>query len=122
MDFPTYHLPNIPVITNVAVEIAKANYASKFAELLYKEIQTFDNELGEDFEVGVKLVSFGQTVVFAVHTIEYQNPSLIIFQGNNPEDSSPIKLIQHVTQINFLLTSLLRKEKEKPKQPIGFQG
>jgi hypothetical protein len=78
--------------------------------------------LGTDFEVGVKLVSFGQTVVFAVHKIEYQNPGLIMFQGINEEDSSPIKLIQHVTQINFLLTSLPRKEKETPKQPIGFHG
>ncbi|MHB8065043.1 MAG: DUF6173 family protein [Ruminiclostridium sp.] len=113
-------IPNTPITRNVAMDLAKANYASAFAQILLQKIQEFDTNLGEDFEVGVKLVSFGQAVIIAVHGIGFQDPSIIIFIGIG-EDGSPLELIQHVTQISFLLTALPRQKKEEPKQLIGFR-
>jgi hypothetical protein len=69
--------------------------------------------------VGVRLVSFGQSVVFHLEQIGYWNPSLISFKGFT-EDGEPVELIQHVSQISVLLTKLSRKDPTKPKKPIGF--
>lgn len=119
MFVPEIRVPDFKPITK---QIAEENYASKFAEKILDQIQQFDNDLGNDFEVGVRLVSFGQTVVFAVHSISYNDPSLIIFNGvTDGSSGSPIELIQHVSQISFLLTSLPRQNKEEPKRTIGFK-
>jgi hypothetical protein len=114
-------IPDMPMVRSVATKLAKANYASAFAQILLQKIQEFDTNLGEDFEVGVKLVSFGQTVIIAVHSIGYQDPSIIVFNGIG-EDGSPLELVQHVTQISFLLTALPRKKKDEPKNLIGFRN
>lgn len=76
-------------------------------------ITKFDKTLDSEYEVGVKLVSFGQTVTFHVTKLGYYNPSLIRFFGLL-EDGSPVELIQHVSQISFLLMALKRIN---PKEP-----
>jgi hypothetical protein len=69
----------------------------------------------------MRLVSFGQTITFSVTDIGYNNPSLIVFQGVT-EDGKRLELIQHVTQISFLLMAVKRKNPDEPKRKIGFSG
>lgn len=95
------------------------NLASEFHKRLVKWIQDFDKELDQQHEVGVRLVSFGQTVTFHLGNIGYWNPSLISFSGFT-EAGEPVELIQHVSQISILLLKIKRKDPEKPKRPIGF--
>lgn len=118
---PGFKIPqhNEPIIKNPFREIAESNYASEFAHVIVKQINEFDSQLGSDFLVGLKLVSFGQTVIFAVQSIGFHNPSLITFYGVS-EDGSPLELIQHVNQISFLITSIPRTDKSEPKRKIGF--
>lgn len=94
-------------------------YANIFYEQLVKEIRNFDNSLDEDHEVGVKLVTYGNTYQFYLTDLGYHNPYLIFFYGILP-DGSPIQLIQHVSQINFVLIKLKKLDPEKPKRKIGF--
>jgi len=82
-------------------------------------INEFNEKLNQSEEVGIRLVSFGQTVTFSVEDIGYWDPNLIRFYGRL-EDGSPVQLIQHVTQISFLLMAIKRKDPNKPKQKIGF--
>ena len=112
--FPRIEIPPNPLITNV-----QANLASEFYERLVKWVNDFDKSLDQEHEVGVRLVTFGQTVIFHLEDIGYWNPSLILFQGTT-EDGNPVELIQHVSQISILLTKLPRKDAETPKRPIGF--
>jgi hypothetical protein len=119
---PDFRLPDIrmPEIgPNPLVVSTEANYASEFHKRLVKWINDFDAALDQQHEVGVRLVSFGQTVVFHLDDIGYWNPSLICFKGVM-EDGSPVELIQHVTQISVLLMKLPRNDPSKPKQRIGF--
>lgn len=109
MDF-NIKLPTIPV---------NPNLASEFYERLVNMITEFDDELDNEHEVGIRLVSFGQNVTFHVTNLGYYNPSLIRFYGNL-EDGSPVELIQHVSQISFLLMSVKRLNPEEPKKRIGF--
>ncbi|MNP29353.1 hypothetical protein D3C76_1223730 [compost metagenome] len=82
-------------------------------------INDFDRTLDETKEVGVRLVSFGQTLSFHITDVSYDNPSLIMFSGNL-ENGDPVHLVQHVSQISFLLMAMQRREPEEPKRQIGF--
>jgi hypothetical protein len=82
-------------------------------------INDFHDSLEKEYEAGLTLANFGKTITFHVNNIGYLNPSLISFEGFK-EDGDPVKLIQHVTQINILLTKIKRKDPQKPKTPIGF--
>src|SRR5271167_685752 len=100
---PDFRMPEIP--PNPLVVAVQANYASEFYKRLMKWITDFDASLDQAHEVGVRLVSFGNSVVFSLQSIGYWNPSLVTFSGVT-EDGSPVELIQHVTQINALLMKL----------------
>ena len=115
-EFPEISLPRNPLVTSV-----EANYASEFHKRLVKWINDFNASLDNEHEVGVRLVSFGQTVVFHLEDIGYWNPSLITFSGKT-EEGKPVELIQHVSQISILLTRLPRENPSTPKRPIGFHS
>jgi hypothetical protein len=108
-----------PRIADLAFAAEKANFASEFYRRLVKWINDFDSTLDQEHEVGVRLVSFGQTVVFHLDDMSYWNPSLISFQGTT-EDGQPVELIQHVSQISILLMKLRRPDLSQPKKKIGF--
>jgi len=115
----TSFIDNIPSIKHISQRIAEDNYASKFATHLLEQINNFNNLLGDDFEVGLNLANFGHSIQFPVVAIGHIDPSLIIFYG--VIDESPCELIQHVSQLNFALTSCKRKDSTLPKNPIGFR-
>jgi hypothetical protein len=94
--------------------------ASQFHDRLIKMVREFDRDLRQDEEVGMRLVSFGQTVTFHVEEIGYHDPSLITFHGTMP-DGQKVSLVQHVSQISFLLMAMKRRNPEEPKRPFGFQ-
>lgn len=95
------------------------NLADEFYRRLVKWINDFDAELDENHEVGVRLVSFGETIVFHVQDLGYWNPSLICFYGVT-DAGNEVQLIQHVSQISILLMKLPRLDPAKPKRKIGF--
>lgn len=95
------------------------NLASEFHHRLGKWINDFDESLDNDHEVGVRLISFGQSVVFHLSDISYWNPSLLCFIGVT-SDGQPVELIQHVSQISILLMKLERLNPKQPKKKIGF--
>jgi len=95
------------------------NLASEFHKRLINWINDFHQSLDDEFEVGVRLVNFGQTVTFHIEDIGYWNPSLISFTGKT-EAGEPVELIQHVTQISILLMKMKRIDPQQPKKPIGF--
>ena len=99
------------LITAVEEELA-----SEFHKRLVDHINEFDEQLDQEHEVGMRLVSFGQSIQFAVRDIGYYNPKLICFYGEL-DNGSKVQLIQHVNQISFLLL-LFESKPLLPKQPI----
>ncbi|URZ06783.1 DUF6173 family protein [Clostridium felsineum] len=95
-------------------------FANIFYEQLMTEIKNFDKKLDDSNSVGMKLVTFGDTIRFNILDVGYKNPYLIYFYGEL-EDGSPIQLIQNVNQISFVLIAMARKNPEVPKQAIGFK-
>jgi hypothetical protein len=112
-------IPKIEFPVNPLVVAAKDNLASEFYKRLVEMIKDFDATLDQEHEVGVRLVTFGQTVVFHLTDMGYYNPSLLSFYGTM-DDGSPVHLIQHVTQLSVLLMKVARKDSSKPKRSLGF--
>lgn len=96
------------------------NLASEFYKRLVEWINDFDKDLDSKYEVGVRLVNFGQTFTFHLSNLGYYNPSLISFSGVT-DSGEHVKLIQHVSQISILLMKMKRKNPDEPKSPIGFK-
>lgn len=103
-----------------AVRIEENNYASEFYRKIIEMINDFEASLYHDEEVGVRLVSFGQTVQFHIEDLSYYNPSLIAFIGRLP-NGSKVELIQNVAQISFLLMALPKLNEDTPARRIGFK-
>lgn len=102
----------------IAAGLRDYKLADNQYEILMKEIKDFESELDENEEVALQLASFGQSVLMQVTEIGYHNPSLIFFYGYVNNQWS--QLIQHVSQLNFLLTTIPKADPSKPPRRIGF--
>ena len=100
MDFPTQHM-----------------FSDTQFEIIKKYIQEFESTLDKEHTVGVMLTNFGQSVLMQVEEITYEKSVILVFKGIVNGNKST--LIQHINQLNFLLTAI-PIEKETKKRPIGF--
>lgn len=92
--------------------------ASEFYARLVEVIVDFEIKLNNDEEVGVRLGSFGETIITQIDDLGYCNPSLIYFYGRDNNDRE-VQLVQHVSQLNVLLIKVPRVSKERER--IGFK-
>ena len=113
---PQIKMPTIdpPVIDTPIQHI----FVDEQFEIIKKYIQEYESQLDTEHEVGIKLTNFGQSIVMQVTEISYEEPVLMVFKGYVNGKMSV--LIQHMSQLSFLLTSL-DKVTEEPKRPIGFR-
>ena len=87
-------------------------------EKILEQIHDFEASLDNDHEIALRRASFGTSVTMIVTNIGYQNPDILYFYGLINGKKS--QLIQHASQLNFLLTSVEREDKTKPARRIGF--
>jgi len=87
-------------------------------ERLIKSINSFEEKLDDEHEIGGRLVNFGPNHTFHIEDVGYWGPDFVIFHGTNPE-GQPLELIQHISQVNVLLVAM-KKLGEKPRR-IGFE-
>lgn len=95
-----------------------ADYADIAYENIIEQIREFEDELDSNHEIALQLASFGKSITLAVTDIGYSNPSTLVFYGF--VDNRPATLIQHLSQLNFLLLSVEKADPEKPPRRIGF--
>ena len=96
---------------------ADRRYADTQFKIIKKYILDFQASLDANHDVGLMLTSFGQTVTMAVTHIGYESPVLMVFHGF--VDGCEATLIQHISQLNFLLITM-EKSPDVPKRKIGF--
>lgn len=87
-------------------------------EKIIEQIQEFESELDENTEVAVQLASFGQSIVMSITDIGYQNPDLIYFYGLIGDQKA--QLIQHISELSFLLMAVPKANPSAPPRRIGF--
>lgn len=87
-------------------------------ERIAKSIMAFEKQLDTQHEVGLRLVSFGESATLNITDMGFWEPDLLHFHGRNA-NGEPVVLIQHISQVNVLLAAN-RKLQEAPNR-IGFQ-
>ena len=100
-------------------DVLRESLASNAAAHLTDVIQQFDEDLSENEEVGMRLVAFGQTIVFHVTSLGYQNPNFILLNGLM-QTGERVQLVQHVSQLSFLLMTLPCLDPSQPRKRFGF--
>lgn len=115
----TFHVPEAYTSDLHVNVVRNYNMADYTYEVIVRRIKEFQDELDDDHEVALQLASFGQSITLAVTSIGYSNPSTLVFYGY--VDGHPATLIQHMTQLNFLLLSMPKQDPEKPPRRIGFE-
>lgn len=113
LKIPDFNMPDLPDQPNWYM------WSDTQFDLIKKYIEEFEASLDTEHEVGVMLTNFGQSVLMQVTEIGYEKSVMLVFKGF--VDGRSATLIQHINQLNFLLTSVVRKEPEKPKRKIGFR-
>ena len=108
-----YAPPPLEVISPRDYNLADYSY-----EVILERIKYFEYSLDDEHEVAVKLASFGQALTLSVTDIGYSNPSTLVFHGYVGDQ--PATLIQHMSQLNFLLVAVKKSDPEKPPRRIGF--
>ena len=86
---------------------------------IMESIYEFEQNLDRNKEVALYLTNFGESILMNITDIGYSNPSLIHYFGYI--DGNYSELIQHVSQINFLITATEKTEEERPARRIGFK-
>ena len=104
-----------------AAMVQEGSTAKQVAINLYEEIIKYQASLPDTEDVIMMLVQFGQTYTIRVTNIGYSGYTLVCFHGENI-DGKPLELIQHISQLNFLLQVQPKEKPEVPKRKIGFVG
>ena len=115
-------LPNIPdyyKIKPLPAPIAYSYSDTQF-EIIKKYVEDFQSTLDSDHEVGLLLTNFGQSMLMNVTEIGFEKSVLMIFRGF--VNSKMSTLIQHISQISFLLTSVPKSDPSAPPRRIGFNA
>ena len=107
-------LSKVPEILPAPVAFS---YSDPQYEILKKYIQDYESTLESDHEVALLLTHFGQSILMQVTEIGYEESVLMVFKGY--VNGTMSTLIQHINQLNFLLTSV-PKEPERPARRVGF--
>lgn len=96
---------------------ASRSYSDTQFEIIKKYVLDFQSSLDKDHDVALLLTNFGQSVIMEVTEIGYEESVLMVFRGYVNGKMST--LIQHISQLNFLITSVSKNPK-KPRRKIGF--
>ena len=112
---PTIDLPDFNAILPREYNEADWQY-----EKICEQIKEFQDSLDSDHEIALQLTNFGQSIILNVTDIGYQNSCLIYYYGY--ANGKYCQLIQHISQINFLLMSVPKPDPAKPARRvlIGF--
>jgi len=94
--------------------------AQAMFENIVERIQKFEENLPNDLQAAGNLVN-GPGVTFLIDKVAYMDPDIILFSGLRSSDGAVVELVQHISQLNLLLTALPRKDDTtKPRRKIGF--
>lgn len=103
----------------IRVSEDRKNNPVKWAYGRLKEyIVDFEKGLDEEHEVGVRLVSFGQELMFHIEEIGYYGPDIITFYGIL-DSGGKVQLIQHISQLSVLLVAVKKMDKNA-RRITGF--
>ncbi|WP_270739626.1 DUF6173 family protein [Massilioclostridium coli] len=82
-------------------------------------IQAFEQNLEEHQEIALKLGGFGQSLTMFAEEIQCINDNMILFKGVSPHGEA-CTLIQHISQVNFILAAVPKSRDAETARRIQF--
>lgn len=101
-----------------AILADKYDHADWKYEKIKEQVNKFQVDLSNDEDVCVSLACFGSNIVMQVNEIGFQNPDLLYFYGYINGEKA--QLIQHTSQLNFLLVAVKKSDPNSAPRRIGF--
>lgn len=99
--------------------IQEGSVAQIVAQNIFEEIVRYQAKLPEKDDVVMCVVQQNQSTIIHVDSIGYIGYNIIRFGGLD-NSGKPLELLQHVSQLNFLLRVEPKPNPEVPKRRIGF--
>lgn len=93
------------------------SYAETQFEIIKRHILEFQATLDDEHDIEVLFANFGSPVSMQVTQIRCERSVLMVFKGY--VNGRMATLIQHASQLNFLLTTVPKKP-DAPHRTIGF--
>lgn len=87
---------------------------------LLERVKQFQAQLPKDKETGLQLANFGLASGLHIRSIAYRNPNIIEFIGVDVDGETAL-LVQHISQLNFMLTAVSPLKDAEPYR-IGFRA
>lgn len=117
------YLQNMDLSERIANSVRTINIkpndsADRKYEIIVEQIKEFQDGLSDELDVCVQLASFGSSILMYVTDIGYQNPDVLYFWGHI--NGNKAQLIQHMSQLNFLLMAVKKEKPEDKPKRIGF--
>jgi len=116
---PELTVPDMSRVHRRQEELAGRNDAKGIFEHLMLRVREFEGTLEQDQEIGLQLANFGIPAQIHIRAIGYKNPNLIEFHGIDMNENE-VTLIQHISQLSFLLIAVKHLPEEEPYR-IGFR-
>ena len=112
-----------PIYLEIISNLPEFNFRNyDLADFKYEnikvQIEHFQNSLSDEYDVMVQMATFGKEIIMAVEDIGYQNPDVLYFYGKI--NGQYAQLIQHQSQLNFLLLACKKEDPNKRGHRIGF--
>lgn len=87
---------------------------------LLERMKQFQAQLPKEKEAGLQLANFGLASGLHIRSIAYRNPNIIEFIGVDADGETAL-LVQHISQLNFMLTAVSPPKDAEPYR-IGFRA
>lgn len=94
--------------------------AAEIFKHLQRRIKHFQSTLPVDKEIGLQLANFGIAAEIHIRQIGYRDPNIVEFAGII-SDGQEVLLVQHISQLNFLMIAV-SPPKEEEAYRIGFRA
>ncbi|NHF73636.1 DUF6173 family protein [Paracoccus xiamenensis] len=101
-----------------AADQATLRAAEEVFNHLLARVKEFQASLPEHHELGIQLANFGGERAVHVRGMGFRNPNIIEFYGLL-EGLTQVAVVQHVSQLNFMLVAV-PPAPEQPPYRIGF--
>ena len=102
-----------------AKAILEGRYAAQEVfQFLRARMANFQENLPDNYEMGVKLANYGVAAEIHVRGMGFQNPNIIEFYGLL-NDGKEVILVQHIAQLNAMLLAVPPIDGKEPYR-VGF--
>lgn len=91
--------------------------ARKMFDQISEQISEFQESLDDEHDLAVQLIGLPTSI--QITHFSYLEPGLFVFEGFINSDEL-VRLIQSISQLNFLLIAVRRPDSKLPKRKIGF--